>query len=313
MEQSTAAKTADEVLGMTVRRTTIPSGEMAFIDEGHGPPVVLLHGAPLTSLGFVRVVRSLRAHYRVIAPDFPGFGQSRPAASFDGSLPAYARSIEELVTRLGLQRFVLFGCDAGACVGMAAAAAMHARIAGLVIADTVPIPLQGRAWFIKMILRHVVTSWPVRSLNRRLNLLPWLVATVDPHRRPFSASERAVLIGQYGSAAKRDRILDMFSAMGRGDDFMRETAAQVAERLCDRPVLLIVGQFDPVRLVGSVSRYKKLFRGAIVNIIPWERHFPILGAGEQVAQALESWMRGIGWQEATIGRHGTPAPVADVV
>jgi haloalkane dehalogenase len=294
-----------EILGLRVRNTITPSGDVAYVDEGSGPPIVLLHGAPITSIGFVRVIRSLRVQHRVIAPDLPGFGQSQPAPTFDGTLAAYATSITEFCESLDLRKFVLFGCDAGACIGLAAAATLSPRIAGLVIADTVPFPLRGRAWIVRTILRHVVTSPPVRALNRRLNLLPWLVATVDPHRRPFAAHERAEFTGQYDSPEKRDRILDVFSAMGYGDAFMRETATRVSERLAEKPVLLLFGQFDPVRFVGGVSRFRKMFRNSTVVIIPRERHFPILAAGEEVAVALATWMQAIGGQERTVAG---PAP-----
>ncbi|MFZ5892559.1 MAG: alpha/beta fold hydrolase [Myxococcota bacterium] len=253
--------------------------------------VLLVHGGPLTSLGFVRVVRALREHHRVIAPDLPGFGQSRADVSFAGSLADYARSIREFCSGLKLDRVVLFGCDAGACVGLAAAAKMAPAIAGLVIADTVPFPLNGRAWLVKAVLRYVVSSYVFRFLNRRFNLLPWLVATIDPLRRPFSAHERAVLTGQYDSREKRDRILDVFSAMARDDRFMCETAGDVARYLRDKPALLLFGQMDPVRFVGGISRFRRMFPRSTVAIVPKERHFPILAEGEAVAAMMLSWMR----------------------
>ena len=39
--------------GLTVRRVHVSCGELAYVDEGNGPPILLLHGAPFTSLGFV--------------------------------------------------------------------------------------------------------------------------------------------------------------------------------------------------------------------------------------------------------------------
>jgi haloalkane dehalogenase len=292
-------------LGLQVRRVAIPSGNIAYIDEGDGPPVLLVHGGPLTSLGFVRVIRDLREHHRVIAPDLPGFGQSQASSSFAGSLAEYARSIMEFCGSLELERFVLFGCDAGACIGLTAAARIAPKIAGLVVADTVPIPLSGRAWLVKMMLRHVVTSRFVRFLNRRFNLLPWLVATVDPLRRPLSAHERSVLTSQFNSQEKRDRILDVFSAMGRDDRFMRETAGAVAHHLADKPALLLFGQFDPVRFVGGVSRFRKMLPRSTVAIIRREKHFPILAAGEEVATTMRGWMRTIAWREtpSQVGAH----------
>jgi haloalkane dehalogenase len=282
-------------LGLQVRRVTIPSGDIAYIDEGQGPPVLLLHGVPLASLGFVRVIQGLRESHRVIAPDLPGFGQSRASASFGGSLADYARSVGELRKSLELERFVLFGCDAGACIGLAAAATFGSKIAGLVVADTAPLPLTGRAWLVKMMLRHIVTSRFVRFLNRRFNLIPWLVATLDPLRRPFSASERAILTGQYDSHEKRDRILHVFSVMGHDDQFMHETAAAVTRLLADKPALLLFGQFDPVRFVGGVSRSRKMLPRSTVAIIRREKHFPILAAGEEVAATMKSWMSTLGW------------------
>ena len=76
---------------------------------------------------------------------------------------------------------------------------------------------------------------------------------------------------------------------------MRETAAQVTAQLADKPVLILCGQFDPVRLVGGISRYQRLFRNSAVSIVPRERHFPILAEGHQVATLLTRWMHGIGW------------------
>lgn len=294
-------------LGLRVRRLMIPSGDVAYVDEGEGPPVLLIHGGPLTSLGFVRVIRVLRESHRVIAPDLPGFGQSLASERFEGSLTAYAKSVAELLRALELERLVLFGCDAGACIGLAAASSMASTIAGLVVADTVPFPLNGRAWLVKMMLEHVVSSRFVRFLNRRFNLLPWLVATVDPLRNPLSAEERTILTGQYDSHAKRDRILDVFAAMGRDDRFMRETADAVARHLAEKPALLLFGQFDPVRFVGGVSRFRSMFSRSTVAIIPREKHFPILGAGAEVALAMAGWMRTIGWHDpVNRGRQGTP-------
>lgn len=85
----------------------------------------------------------------------------------------------------------------------------------------------------------------------------------------------------------------MFAAMGHGDAFMYETAAKVSALLADKPALLLFGQFDPVRFAGGVSGFRQLFPQAGVVIIPRERHFPILAAGDEVAAALDKWMRGL--------------------
>lgn len=65
------------------------------------------------------------------------------------------------------------------------------------------------------------------------------------------------MINAYDTQEKRDRLIDMFAAMGRDDAFMLRTADEVARRLGDKPVLLLFGQLDPVRLAGGVSRVRR--------------------------------------------------------
>jgi pimeloyl-ACP methyl ester carboxylesterase len=134
----------------------------------------------------------------------------------------------------------------------------------------------------------------VRFLNRRFNLLPWLVVTVAPWLRPFSREERAILRAQFDTPRKRERIIDVFGAMAREDAFMRHTAAQAAERLREVPVLILYGQLDPMRMLGGVSRFRRLFPRHTVRIIPLEEHFPILASGARVGQVVHEWIESLG-------------------
>lgn len=65
----------DHVLRMEA--AALSSGQMAYVDEGSGPPVVLMHGIPTSSWMYRKVVRGLvEAGHRVIAPDLMGMGAS---------------------------------------------------------------------------------------------------------------------------------------------------------------------------------------------------------------------------------------------
>ena len=193
------------LLDLRYRSVALKSGEIAYVDEGSGPALLLLHGAPFTSLGFFRMIRELRSKYRVLAPDLPGFGGSTAAPGFGGSLAEYAHSIHEFWTALKLGQLVVFGCDSSACLALAAACDAPSRIKGLVIADTVPVPLGGMTALVRLALKYVVASRLVRFLNRRFNLIPWLVASVAPFRRPFSKAERSLMLAQYATGAAEVR------------------------------------------------------------------------------------------------------------
>ncbi|HEX7671631.1 MAG TPA: alpha/beta fold hydrolase, partial [Polyangiaceae bacterium] len=47
-----------------------------YLEAGHGPPVILLHGLGSTNSGMLPTLDDLARDYRVIAPDIPGFGES---------------------------------------------------------------------------------------------------------------------------------------------------------------------------------------------------------------------------------------------
>ncbi len=278
-------------LGFKFSQLEVGTHTMAYIDEGAGPVVLLLHGAPMTSLGFIRVIRGLRSRYRVLAPDLPGFGFSSAGPDFSGRLDEYAQAIARFCEALELRNFYAFVHDSSACVGLAAFCKLPVQPAGVIVSDTVPIPLTGRAWAIKMILRHVMGATWMRWINRRWNLLPWAVVRLAPMFKPFSKEEREAMLAQFEAPASRDRILELFAQMGRSDGFMRALAQQLQEKLAQVPALILFGQLDPMRICGGVARWRRYFLRSEVCIIPREEHFPILGSGEVVAQAIDRWIQ----------------------
>ncbi|MDR1465963.1 MAG: alpha/beta hydrolase [Oscillospiraceae bacterium] len=85
-----------------------------FLDEGprEGEAVVLLHGWGTDHSLFRPLTDLLVRKYRVIAPDFPGFGQS-PEPAFPWTLDDYADHVLALLERLGIARCILLGHSFG--------------------------------------------------------------------------------------------------------------------------------------------------------------------------------------------------------
>ncbi len=103
------------------------------------PTMLLLHGFPSGSHQFRRLIDALGGRYRLIAPDYPGFGHSdAPESATVGGPFAYtferlADVIEGFCERLGLERFVMYVFDFGAPVGFRLATRHPEWIAGLVV------------------------------------------------------------------------------------------------------------------------------------------------------------------------------------
>jgi pimeloyl-ACP methyl ester carboxylesterase len=135
---STAAQAPAE-RGPTIRyRTMNIDGVNVFYREAgpvDAPAVVLLHGFPSSSNMFRNLIPALEHRYRVIAPDYPGFGHSDmpDRATFRYSFARFADLTNTLLTRLGVARYALYVMDYGAPVGYRLAIKHPERVTALVI------------------------------------------------------------------------------------------------------------------------------------------------------------------------------------
>jgi len=119
-------------------RTMEIEGVKVFYREAgaaDAPVVVLLHGFPTSSNMFRNLIPSLATRYRVIAPDYPGFGQSDMPnrAEFAYTFAHYADITRTLLNRLNAQRYALYIMDYGAPVGLRLALAEPKKVSALVI------------------------------------------------------------------------------------------------------------------------------------------------------------------------------------
>jgi len=99
------------------------------------PTVLLLHGFPTSSHMFRNLIPALSDRYHVIAPDYPGFGNSaKPAAEdFDYSFDNLAVLMEKLVGQLDVEKYSLYLMDYGAPIGFRIAANNPQRVESLII------------------------------------------------------------------------------------------------------------------------------------------------------------------------------------
>ena len=99
------------------------------------PTVLLLHGFPTSSHMFRELIPALATSYHVIAPDYPGFGQSGApeAATFTYTFDHLAEVMESFLKQIGCTRFALFMQDYGSPVGFRLAAKNPEWISALLI------------------------------------------------------------------------------------------------------------------------------------------------------------------------------------
>lgn len=99
-------------------------------------PVLLLpHGYPCSSFQYRRLMPALADRWRLVAPDYPGFGLSDtpPAGAFGFDFDAYAGFLEAFCRKLGLDRYALYLHDYGSQIGLRLAIRHPERVAAVII------------------------------------------------------------------------------------------------------------------------------------------------------------------------------------
>jgi len=118
------------------RYATVAGRRVFYREAGpaDAPAIVLLHGFPTSSFMFRNLIPQLSDRYRVIAPDFLGFGYSdAPSADeFDYTFDALADVTAGLLQQLGVSRYAIYVQDYGAPVGWRLALRDPAAITAIV-------------------------------------------------------------------------------------------------------------------------------------------------------------------------------------
>ncbi len=118
-------------------RHTVDVGDttLSYLDEGHGPPLLLIHGFTGTARGDLGgLIDSLSADYRVIAPDLRGYGASRPP-NRDFPPDFYERDAADLAGLLDYLRLgpvAVLGYSDGAEAALLLAAARPDLVRGVI-------------------------------------------------------------------------------------------------------------------------------------------------------------------------------------
>lgn len=126
----------DAIQRFPVHTASVNGHRIAYLDEGQGPPLILLHGYG-GSMWQWEYQQSLTAHFRVITPDLLGSGLS-DKPDIDYRPAALIESVRGLMDALGLPAATLIGNSMGGGVAIGMALTYPDRVHRLVLIDTLP-------------------------------------------------------------------------------------------------------------------------------------------------------------------------------
>ena len=133
------AAARDPALDAQVRYQTVTiDGINVFYREAgstHAPVLLLLHGFPASSFMYRDLISRLSDRFRVIAPDYPGFGYSDAPSEddFAYTFDHLADIIEQFTRRVGVEKYSIYMQDFGGPVGFRLATRAPQRVTSLII------------------------------------------------------------------------------------------------------------------------------------------------------------------------------------
>ena len=277
-------------------RVRISAGDVAYVDEGDGAAVVLLHGFPTHADLWRNLVPILAPRFRVVAPDLLGYGDSGKPGDADLSISAQAGYVPELLERLGVDEFAAVGHGAGG--GVAQLLALEAPVRTLVLLDTVAFDQWAAAGVVPELTEDGMAADPAmaeravreafdRGMGHPERLSPDdLELFADPWRRDPAALLRAA------------RALDGGGLAG--------AANRIGERAI--PVLVLWGEEDPWLPPTLAERLQDEIGDAAVGLLPGCSHFVLEDAPETVAPIVREFLR-LRYLGESHGHGPAPTPV----
>ncbi|SFA74393.1 haloacetate dehalogenase [Rhizobium sp. NFR07] len=144
---SSSSETSPEInrslmTGFRYQRVPTGGAEINVAIGGNGPPLLLLHGNPLTHVSWHKIAPQLAEHFTVVTPDLRGYGDSsKPDGGPEHeaySFRAMANDNVAVMQHLGFSRFQVAGHDRGARVGFRMALDHPDKVERLAALDIVP-------------------------------------------------------------------------------------------------------------------------------------------------------------------------------
>ena len=162
----------------TVFYRTLNVEDLEIFYREAGPPdaptVLLLHGFPSSSHMFRNLIPVLADKYHVVAPDFPGYGESSAPSvnDFDYSFEGLTTVTEQFIEKLKLYSYALYLSDIGASIGFRIAVMHPERVTALIV--------QNGGAHVEAINKEFLSDglsayWENRSEKNAQALLDWLL------------------------------------------------------------------------------------------------------------------------------------------
>jgi haloalkane dehalogenase len=263
----------------------IGGASVHYLDEGSGPPLLLLHGNPTWSFLYRELIEGLRDRYRCIAPDHPGFGLSRAPVGYGYTPAEHATVLERLVEQLDLGDVTMMVQDWGGPIGFAVATRHPDRFSAFVIGNTWAWPKSdpGTQVFSRL-LGGPIGGYLIKQRNFFVeNIIPGNVKrrtlppdVMDAYRGPFPTPDSR-------------RPMHVFPREILGSRPFLAEIERGLPKLRDRPALLVWPTKDIAFREPERKRWEQVFPNHQTVILEGAGHYIQEDAADEITAAIRAW------------------------
>ncbi|MEA2436283.1 MAG: haloalkane dehalogenase [Thermoleophilaceae bacterium] len=257
-----------------------------YVDEGSGPPLLMLHGNPTWSFTWREVIKGVRDRYRCVALDLPGFGLSTAPDGYGFSPPEHARVVEAFVEQLDLRDSTLLVQDWGGPIGFAVAAHQPERFTAFAIGNTWAWPMTGNvgARIFSAFLGGPIGGYLIKRRNFFVEkIIPGGTKRVGPdervmehYRRPFPTPQSRVPMHVFPRAIIGET------------PWLREVEQGLAS-IDDRPALIVWPTRDQAFGQRERERWESTFADHRTVTLEGAGHYIGEDAPQEIVAALTEW------------------------
>ena len=258
------------------------------------PTIVLLHGFPTSSHMYRNLIPQLAQNYHVIAPDYPGFGNSSMPSleEYEYSFDNLSKTMDKFLGQVGAKKYTLYVMDYGAPVGFRIAAKHPERVEGLIVQN-------GNAYDegLRDFWKPIKSYWKDKTAANGKALSDALL-TIDATKWQYTNGTRnAAVISPDNwtvDQAKLDRPgneaiqLELFHSYGTNPALYPEWQAYFRDN--QPPTLLVWGKGDYIFPEEGAHPYKRDLKNLDFNILD-TGHFALEEDGDVIAGLIQNFMK----------------------
>lgn len=256
--------------------------------------IVLLHGFPTSSHMYRDLIPKLSEKYHVIAPDYPGFGNSSmPSVNeFEYSFDNLAKITDAFLAKVGVEKFTMYVMDYGAPVGFRIAAAHPKKIEGLIIQNGNAYD-EGLRDFWKPIKAywHDKSSANAKVLSDSLLTIgatQWQYTNGTRNKEVISPDNWIVDQAKLDRPGNKEIQLELFYSYGTNPALYPEWQAYF--RKYQPPTLLMWGKGDYIFPEEGAHPYKRDLKNLDFHILD-TGHFALEEDGDVIAKRILGFMK----------------------